>query len=297
MKRILITGGNGFIGSALTEKLRSDYTVTVLDVSLSRNPFEDVTYVQGNFANKDLLRQVLPGHNMVIHLAHSTVPSNSVQDPVFDIETNVIGTLHLMQCMEEYGVKNLIYMSSGGAVYGTCDEPVTEDHPLNPVSNYGIGKATTEFFIRQFQGAGRLNSVILRPSNIYGPRKDKIGQHGVISTILHCLKNEKPFYLWGSDQIVKDYLYIDDFCDLVMKVCADFKPGTYNVGSGVGVSIRQIIEAFEKVSDKKLEVIAQGEMKNDVWKIALDSSKLLSCYPTFNKQTLIKGIATMYQKE
>lgn len=294
-QRILITGGNGFIGSTLTEKLRSLYSITVLDVSLSSTPFDEVTYVQGNFSNKDMLRQILPGHDLVIHLAHSTVPSNSVQDPVFDIETNVIGSLHLMQMMEECKVPKLIYMSSGGAVYGSCVEPVTEDHPLNPVSNYGIGKATTEFFVRQFQANGKFEAVILRPSNIYGPRKDKIGQHGVISTILHCLKHNKPFQLWGSDQIEKDYLYIDDFCDLVMKVCADFKPGVYNVGSGVGVTIRHIIDVAEEVSSKKLEVVVHQNLTNDILKIRLNTKNLYSDFLWQSSTTLDAGIAKIYE--
>ncbi len=270
---ILITGGNGFIGTALVQRLCNEHNITVLDMSVCQSPVEAVSYLQGNFSNKDLLRTLLPGHDLVIHLAHSTVPSNSIQDPIFDIETNVIGSLHLMQAMEECGVRKIIYMSSGGAVYGPSDNPVTEDAPLKPVSNYGIGKATIEFYVRQFEMNGRLDAVILRPSNIYGPRKDRIGQHGVISTILHCLKHDQPFHLWGSDQITKDYLYVEDFCNLIEIIIMDFKPGTYNAGSGEGKSIQQLIECIEDISEKKLKIIRENSLKNDIPHIILNCNK------------------------
>jgi UDP-glucose 4-epimerase len=295
--KLVITGGNGFIGTALVQKLRNTHNITILDMSVCQVPFENVHYVQGNFSNKDLLRNILPEQDMVIHLAHSTVPSNSIQDPIFDVETNVIGTLHLMQAMEECGVRRMIYMSSGGAVYGPSDTPVAEDAPLKPVSNYGIGKATIEYYVRQFEMNGRLDAVILRPSNIYGPRKDKIGQHGVISTILHCLKHDKPFHLWGSDQITKDYLYIEDFCDATDVIINQFNTGTYNIGSGYGITLLQLIQECESVSRKGLFIEKHEVLTNDVFKIILNCSHVLNNYAWKPKYDIKRGIKSIWDCE
>jgi UDP-glucose 4-epimerase len=292
---ILITGGNGFIGQALVRQLAAAHRVQVLDVQTAAGPDTGVAYTQGDYGNRTLLDRTLPGVDLVIHLAHSSVPSDSAKDPVFELQSNVLSTIRLMEAMEFHRVPRLIYFSSGGAVYGNKTAPCSETDMLDPMSNYGISKATTEFFVRQFERNHALNATIVRPSNVFGARTDKFGRHGVISTMLHCLRTGERFSVWGSADIAKDYIYIDDLTAIVHRLVENPYSGTLNAGSGQLTSIARLMDICQQVSGKTLDFSLVEPLSGDVPTFSLNVAALRTLMPQLAFTPLESAIDAMWQ--
>ena len=185
---VLVLGGNGFIGSHLVDRLCVEgHNVRVFDRQgeLYRKPISGVEYYYGDFGNRALLDNAVKRVDIVFHGISTTVPSTSNDDPVFDVMSNVVETINLLeQCVKER-VKKVVFVSSGGAVYGTPSVvPVSEDSPTNPESSYGITKLTIEKYLALFHRFYGLDYAIVRPSNPYGPRQNHLGNQGVIAVFM-----------------------------------------------------------------------------------------------------------------
>lgn len=176
---ILVIGGNGFIGSHFVEAMvATGANVRVLDRpgSLRREGILSVDYLYGDFSDVATLAEALTGSDVVVHLASTTVPSTAVLDPIADIESNLLPSVRLLQQMRALNVERLIYLSSGGTVYGnTRMVPIPEEHERMPLSSYGIVKVAIENYIGAFVSQTGIKALILRPSNSYGPRQGHIG--------------------------------------------------------------------------------------------------------------------------
>jgi len=261
--KVLVLGGCGFIGSHIVDHLVSaGYSVRVFDryPEKYRPPVAGVEYSFGDFRDTMALIESLVDVEMVFHLVSTTFPGTAALDPQADVRDNVLATLGLLDAMTKFGVKRLLYLSSGGTVYGIPDMvPTPESHPLRPANSYGIVKATIEHYIALYQQTRGLQPVIIRPSNPYGPRQGHVGVQGVVTTFLNRVARSEPIEVWGDGSVVRDYLYVGDLARLCVFAAESGSVGTYNGGSGQGTSISEIIAHIE---------VATGKVLNPIFKTA-----------------------------
>ncbi len=271
---ILLLGGNGFIGRALTHKFATEgYSVYVLSPN-AKASLPNVQAIRGSLGDCELLAKVLPHCQTVIHLASATTPGSSASRPILELD-NLAPTLSFLETLQAYPERHLIFFSSGGTVYGNPRLlPVKEDAPLAPLSYYGAGKVALESMVNAYRAHGN-GVTILRPSNAYGPGQTMRQGFGLIRTILEHARVGTPIEIWGDGQNVRDYIYIDDIveaCSRLTKLPLD--SGTYNLGSGTGYNINQLIEVVGEVCGKKLPIIHKPARTADVRSIVLDTNLL-----------------------
>jgi len=293
--RSLLLGGNGFIGSHLVDKLLAKgHSVRVFDKYEEhyRRPLAQVDYRFGDFGNRGLLPNILDGIDTVFHLINTTLPKTSNDDPVFDVQSNVIETLFLLEQCVSKGIKKIVFISSGGTIYGRpANLPVAEASSTEPECSYGITKLAIEKYLSLFNRLYGLNYTIIRPSNAYGSRQNPSGIQGVISVFLGKLAKNEPIEIWGDGEVVRDYIYITDLVAGIHKAAIiDTTDRIFNLGSGVGYSLNQIVDAMRTVTGMDVKIRYKDKRMFDVPKIVLDINKareLLSWTPC---TPLITGI-------
>lgn len=272
--RALLIGGSGFIGShVLDELLRQGAEVRVY--ARQPEPFRptppEVEFRLGAFHDTASLAEALVDVDVVFHLVSTTVPSTSTMDPVADIEGNLINTVRLLQLMRAAEVRRIVYLSSGGTVYGIPQQdPVPESHPLRPINPYGIVKVAIENFLLMEQQLRGLQPLILRASNPYGPRQGHSGVQGIIGTYLWKLARDEEVQLWGDGSVVRDFIDVRDLARLCVAGVQSGLCGVYNAGSGTGASMAGIIEAIEKVAGRQLRLVRKPARGFDVPRVVLD---------------------------
>ena len=252
--RILVTGGNGFIGSALVVSLLAEgHQVTVVTYSkvIQLKPHENLRIKTGDYADLKFMDEYLPGMDCLIHLAYTTVPENSVKDPVFDIDSNVISSLRLIEGMHKNFVKKLIFVSSGGVIYGENNSIISENSELRPISSYGISKYILEKNIDLLSQQLEIQSCILRIANAYGPGQHAKRNQGVINIWSDNIRNEKEINLIGTGELIRDFIHIDDVVSAFHKVLEKNVTGTFNIGTGVGTNLNRILNLLEEAIGKK----------------------------------------------
>jgi UDP-glucose 4-epimerase len=255
---ILVIGGNGFIGSHVVDAMvAGGARVRVLDRpgSLRGDKSHAVDYRYGDFSDVAILVDALADSDLVVHLASTTVPGTADMDPIADIETNLVPSVRLLQQMRALSVERLLYLSSGGTVYGNARTvPIPEDHEREPLSSYGIVKVAIENYIGSFAARAGIKSLILRPSNPYGPRQGHIGVQGVIATFFQRMVNGEPIKIWGDGENVRDYIYIEDLVRFMTLGVERSLTGVFNVGSGQGSSVNEVLAVITEVSGITPEV-------------------------------------------
>jgi UDP-glucose 4-epimerase len=225
--------------------LNNNYNVRVLSRSAEKNrlPNDKVDYRIGDFFDTDFLNETLKGINIVVHLLSTSIPGTSNDDCVKDIETNLIGSVKLLESMKRNDCKKIIFISSGGTVYGNpIIVPTPEDTELRPICSYGITKVAIENYIYMFHKLYDLEYLIFRVSNLYGARQNNERQQGIINTLLNKISNNEEITIWGNGNIIRDYIYVEDFCNLIQKAITLKISGTFNAGSGIGISVNEIIK-------------------------------------------------------
>lgn len=294
--RALVIGGSGFIGSHLVDTLlMQGARVRVFDRAEERfrpTPPE-VDFRQGSFDDTSTLAEALVDIDVVYHLLSTSVPSTSNLDPEADIQGNLIGTLRLLELMRNAGVARMIYLSSGGTVYGIPKtEFVREDHQERPISSYGIVKTAIEKYILMEQHLHGLKPVILRASNPYGPRQGHGGVQGVIGTFLWRIAKKEPIQIWGDGSVIRDFIHVQDLAALCHQCAtADFT-GIYNAGSSEGTSIRDIVALISQVTGIDVHPEYKPGRSFDVPRVVLDISaiqKNLGWTPKISLGDGIKG--------
>lgn len=261
MANILVLGANGFIGRHLVRALAkdSDNTIVAFDrfpafLVEADNPFHSLANVKvtpGDFLNKHDVSQAAQGQDYVFHLISTTNPATSNSDPLIDVDTNIRGSVQLLQACADAGVKKVIFPSSGGTVYGNVDnDSITEDTLPAPLSPYGIAKLTIEHYLRYFKNTAGLNYVVYRIANPYGPGQNIFGKQGVIPIFLHKFLTKEPLTIYGDGEMVRDYIYIDDLIHMITATYArDNKHAEYNIGSGHGLSVNQLVASIEECTE------------------------------------------------
>jgi UDP-glucose 4-epimerase len=297
-KGILLLGGSGFLGSALARQLISE-NKTVHIITPNRQPAlaSNAIIHQGSMEDEKILASVLPACATIIHLASSTNPGNSGRHPAFEAELNIAPTLNFMEILQNVKPFHLIYISSGGTIYGNPETiPVDETHRLAPLSYYGAGKIAIEAFFRVLATPPEQNVTLIRPPNFYGPGQSYQQGFGVIRTMLEHLHRGTTMEIWGDGETVRDFLYIDDMIRaLALLIDMPFDNDTYNIATGTGLSLNEVIHTVEKVCKKKLKVRYRKKRRSDVKSIALDSSRFIEKTGWQPEITLEKGILLTWQ--
>jgi len=302
--RILVTGGAGFIGSNVVDALVKDgHEVTVLD-NLSTGKEENIN-PEVKFYNIDLLdieslefvfREFKP--DVVNHHAAQIDVRKSVEDPAFDAETNIIGSINLFELSINFEVKRIIFSSTGGALYGEPEAlPASEDTPIEPLSAYGVAKYCVENYLNYFKRLYGIERVILRYANVYGPRQDPLGEAGVVAIFTgKILKGEKPV-IYGDGAQTRDYIYVEDVVEANV-LALNGKEGVYNIGTGKETSINELIEIFSKVLGREIKPEYAPPRKGEIRRISLDGEKAkkeLSFVPKYSLEEGLKKTIEWYR--
>lgn len=276
MKRnLLLLGGNGFIGQALARKYA--HLGCTVDIVSRRNPTLDHSLVHFHATSLDdaeLLDRLVPQCDLIIHAASTCTPGTSATSPSKEGEENLLPLLRLLEKLSEHPPRQFIFLSSGGTVYGNpTDLPAGEEAPLLPVSYHGAAKSAAEQFLHAYSSMG-FPVTILRPANVYGPGQNGPAGFGVVRTILQHLKSDTPMGIWGDGKTLRDYLYIDDLIKAVIQVEQKTCTGTFNVGTGIGHNVMEVIALAESVTQRKLSFTMKPARSLDVKGVVLDCSKL-----------------------
>jgi UDP-glucose 4-epimerase len=199
-----------------------------------------------------------------------------MNDPLIDIETNIRGSVVLMEECVKAKVKRIIFPSSGGAIYGNQEkEHFSEDNLTNPISPYAISKLTIEKYLEYYKRHKGLDYLVLRYSNPYGPGQNIIGSQGIIPIFLNLIKQGKPITIFGHGNNTRDYIYIDDLVDLTLSLYKrKNKYSVYNIGSGSSTSINEIVDIMKKITKKEVEIKYILPRDIDVKKVSLDLSRI-----------------------
>jgi UDP-glucose 4-epimerase len=279
---ILVTGGNGFIGSHLVKALAATghHHVVVLDLyplpsdALPAN----VVFIQANLTDYSLVRQIIEDHGieLVYHLAWATIHETSLKDPSADVHTNLITSIKLLDICRDAGVKRVIFLSSGGTVYGIPQiVPTPEEHPTNPICAYGITKLAVEKYLYLHAHLYGLEYVILRPSVPYGPRQNPHRRQGAVAVFLYHALRGQPVTIWGNGDVVRDYFYIADLIQAMLMV-QTVRVGEYpifNLGGGQGYTLNELIQVIEDVLGCTIQTQYYVSRKFDVPQLQLDCRK------------------------
>lgn len=274
----LVLGGNGFIGSHLVDLLLHEgHGVRVYDRADDRfrNRLAEVEYIYGELGNQGLIRAALTDMDVVFHLVNTTIPGTSNADPAFDVQSNVVDTIRLLEECVSAKIKRLVFTSSGGTVYGIPQTvPIPESHPLNPTCSYGITKLTIEKYLALFGHLYGLECVTLRPSNAYGERQNPFGQQGVVGVFLGKIVHQEPIIIWGDGSVTRDFVYAGDLAAALYQaaICNSLTERTFNIGSGSGASINEVLEALSVVTGQDLDVRYTEARQFDVPVNVLDIS-------------------------
>lgn len=290
--RALVLGGGGFIGSHLvTALLALGMQVRVLErpyrtrmPSIPDHPA--LEWQEGDFGNVQDIHLALLDVDVVFHLVSTTQPKSSNDDPCFDVESNLVATLRLLDQLRGSKTR-LIFASSGGTVYGTPRHtPIPETHPTEPTCSYGITKLAIEKYLALYRLLHGLDYRVLRVANPYGPGQEANRAQGVVGTFLSRVMHDEPIEVWGDGSVVRDYLYISDTVSALLRA-ADYQgpERIFNIGSGGGHSVREIIAAVEQVTCKKARASYTAARKFDVPVSVLDitlAKKELGWQPEVN---------------
>lgn len=251
---ILVLGGNGFIGSHLVDSLvEQGCSVRVLARSTPIHSIhinsKHCQYIRGDFVNELDIAKAMQGCDICFHLISTVLPKTSNLDPIFDLETNLIGSVRLLNHAVRAGIKKIIFLSSGGTIYGDpLYLPIDENHPTNPICSYGIAKLAIEKYLVLYNQLYGLDYTILRLSNPFGERQRIISAQGAVAVFLGRAMSKEPIEIWGNGSVVRDYIYISDVISAMLKSITYV--GTehiFNIGSGQGVSLNEVLNEIECV--------------------------------------------------
>jgi UDP-glucose 4-epimerase len=276
---VLLLGGTGFLGTALAARLAvGGRNIHVVSRSAPAGEIGAVRYHRASLDDSKLIARLMTECSTVVHLASATTPGSSGRRPLYELDLNLAPTLRLLDLMTSIHPSRLIFVSSGGTLYGNPERlPADEKSILRPLSYHGAGKMALEAFLAAYAHESGVPVAVLRPSNLYGPGQTLRHGFGVVRTMLEHARTGSAFEIWGDGETVRDFLYIDDMVEVCARaISADRMEGTFNVGSGVGYSLNQLAGIVERQCGRPLEVIRRAPRRTDVRAIVLDISNIRS---------------------
>ena len=278
-KTALVTGGAGFIGSHLVDRLLEvGYRVVVIDNMNSgklKNLNPAASFYHNDITQQSAAEVFQREHpDLVFHLAAQTNVSYSTRDPVKDSEVNVVGTLRMLEAARRHGVDKFIYSSTGGALYGDPEvDPCPDDHPITPLSPYGMSKYLGELEMEFYRRLYRLNYTSLRYGNVYGPRQDPHGEAGVVAIFsLAMLEGRQP-EIFGDGNQERDFVCVADVVEANIRAIDGADNMAINIGTGQKTSINGIFELLKDIIGYKWGPLHSSARLGDVYQISLDCAK------------------------
>ncbi len=293
--KALILGGCGFIGGHVVQAFAEQGVQTVV-WDLHADPAHSTpccTYLKGDLSDIEKIDAMLAQHSIthVVHLVSTTLPKSSNENKPYDVHSNVISTLHLLDLCVRHRVQRLLFMSSGGTVYGDPQKlPIDESHPNNPLCSYGITKLTIEKYLFLYYRLYGLQYVALRAANPYGPGQNPFSAQGIVATIVHKMHMGESLEVWGDGSNVRDYFHVRDLSRLTRKALFSDVTGVYNAGSGVGISVNEIISLIARVGNFVPNVVYRKKRTLDASSIILDCTVAKSKFDWAPRVSLRHGI-------
>lgn len=277
--KFILTGGAGFIGSWVAEALIADgHRVLILDdLSSGReeNIPKDAEFVKCDIRDRDTLDMVFGDFkpDIVNHHAAQINVRKSVENPTFDAQVNILGSLNLLEISKKYNIKKFIFASTGGAIYGEPKTiPVDESAIPLPISPYGVSKLSVERYLDYYKLVFGLEYVALRYSNVYGPRQDPHGEAGVIAIFCNRIMEGAKCDIFGNGNQKRDYVFVGDLARAnVLSLIAPV--GVYNLGTGIETSVNDLINILVQATGRAVDVQHSPYRAGEVQRIALDISK------------------------
>jgi len=278
--KVLVTGGAGFIGSHVVDLLvQSGFEVVIVD-DLSTGRKSNLN-PKAKFYQLDIrdpkLRAVFEQErpDYVDHHAAQMDVRRSVAEPLFDADVNILGSIRLIEYAKEFGVKRIVYISTGGAVYGEPEYlPCDEDHPINPICQYGASKHTVEHYLYMYKVNYGLEYTVLRYPNVYGPRQDPHGEAGVVAIFTGKMLRGEQVVINGDGEQERDFVYVGDCARAnQMALLTTDAAGIINLGSGRGTNVNQIFEELKEITGYSLSAVHGPPKVGETRKIYLDASK------------------------
>ncbi|MGK9172871.1 NAD-dependent epimerase/dehydratase family protein [Yokenella regensburgei] len=260
--KLVVFGGGGFIGSAICERLLADGHELRIFERPRVPPYrvfaenEKVEWTTGDFSSTHDLRDAIQGMEGVVHLVSTTLPKSSNDDPVYDVQTNIVPTITMLNLMVEMKVSRIVFISSGGTVYGSPQYiPIDEKHPTEPVVSYGITKLAIEKYLHMFHKLHGIKPVILRVANPYGERQRVETAQGAVGVFLHRALRGQPIEIWGDGSVQRDYVHVSDVADAFAKAIEyNGDKECFNISSGKGTSLNELISMLGDIIPEPLDV-------------------------------------------
>ncbi len=295
-RSVLVTGGAGFIGSHVADAfLASGARVVVLDdlsTGLRARVPASARFVEGDLRTFDfgpLLREEKV--DTILHHAAQIDVRKSVEDPVFDAEVNVLGTIRLARAAIAAGVAQIVFASSGGAIYGDPEGfAAGESHPTNPVSPYGVAKLAGEKYLFGLAHGTPLLVTALRYANVYGPRQDGRGEAGVVGIWMARLLEGKPCVIYGDGMNSRDFVFVGDVVAANVAAVARRAAGVYNVGTGVETTVNALWDEVARACGTDAKAAPEAAKPGEQRRSVLDVSKGRAALGLGAPVTLAEGL-------
>lgn len=292
--KVLVTGGAGFIGSHIVEKLlENNYNVIIID-NLSSGSIENIPnsdtlkFYQLNIEKDDLelvFQKEAPDY--VIHLAAQTSVNFSISHPYYDANMNVMASIKLLELCKKYNIRKFITASSA-AIYGNPKYlPIDENHPTEPMSQYGLSKLTMEKYIK----LSGIPYIIFRFSNAYGPRQKSSKESGVVAIFNNAMKNNEPINIYGDGEQIRDFIYVEDIANICIKaINSNVENEIINFSTNKGVSLNQLFKVMKSLYNYTLNANYLPERIGDIKNSILSNDKVYNLLKFTNYTKLEKGL-------
>lgn len=260
--RVLVFGGGGFIGSGIVERLLAEsHQVTVFEksgVPHLNGPLASarLTWIHGDILSMEQVGAAIRGVDAVVHLVSTTLPKSSNENPIYDVQSNVVGTLHILNAMVQHEVPRILFISSGGTVYGNpVYLPIDEKHPTEPHVSYGVTKLAIEKYLGIYERLHGIVAMVLRVANPYGERQRVETAQGAVGVFLERALRGLPIEIWGDGSVIRDFIYIRDVAEAFAKALVyEGEERVFNVSSGLGTSLNELVKVIERALGRPVEL-------------------------------------------
>jgi UDP-glucose 4-epimerase len=278
--KVLVTGGAGFIGSHLVDRVvQEGHEVIIVDNLVTgkrRNINRAARFYKLDIQSwrlERVFRNERP--NVVMHLAAQMDVRKSVEDPMFDAQVNILGTLNVLQQAVKHGVRKVVFSSSGGAIYGEQEiYPAPESHVTRPLSPYGLSKLCGEQYLSYYQRSSGLQVVSLRYANVYGPRQDPEGEAGVVAIFIQKMLNNEQAVINGNGRQTRDFVFVEDVVEANLAVMGQETQGTYNVGTGVETSVNDLFRILIQHTGSTCKEVHGPAKKGEQARSVIDNTRM-----------------------
>ncbi len=295
--KILITGGAGFIGSNIADKmLEEGHSVVIIDNLSSgqkKNIPSKAKFYKADITDVKLVDSVIKKERpqVICHHAAQIDVRKSVEDPAFDAKVNVLGALNVFEAARKHGVKKIVFASSGGTIYGEVGKvPPTELSPGNPLSPYGITKYTVEHYLKFYSLIYGLKYTVLRYANVYGPRQDPHGEAGVVSIFTGRMLTGEGLVIFGDGNQTRDYVFVADVVAANVAALTKGDNQIINIGTGCATSVNTLFNTMAKIAQYKRKPVYKAARPGELGRSLLDASKAKKLLGWEPKVCLAEGL-------